>query len=153
MRWAENWMQCKSCQLFRQIPIALFRSIITKQKSYHISGRIFALYYSHTEAFKPESDFGTRIFCCDFVKILVNPSGFTAFCALHNKKFLKLQNSFDPKGVVFWVDFGEAKHIRLSPMCDNEPKDAWKPPFWAGSGLNASVYQKRLQNFGTKILL
>ena len=31
---------------------------------------------------------------------------------------------FDLKGAVFCVDFGEAKHIRLTPMGDNEPKDA-----------------------------
>ena len=38
------------------------------------------------KAFKPESDFEIRIFRCDFVKILVNPIGFTAFCASHIKK-------------------------------------------------------------------
>ena len=43
----------------------------------------------------------------------------------------------DLKCAVFCVDFGEAKRIRLSPMRDNEPKDAEKPPFKAGSGLNA----------------
>ena len=39
------------------------------------------------KAFKLESDFETQILCCDFVKILANPSGFAAFCASHTKKF------------------------------------------------------------------
>ena len=26
-------------------------------------------------------------------------------------------------------------------MCDKEPKDALKPPFWAGSGLNTLAIQ------------
>ena len=75
------------------------------------------------KAFKPESDFEIRIFRCDFVKILVNPIGFTAFCASHikNPSFTKF---CDLKGAIFCVDFGEAKPIRLTPMGDNEPKDA-----------------------------
>ena len=43
----------------------------------------------------------------------------------------------DLKGANFCVDFGEDKHIRLTPMCDDEPKDARKPPFKANEGLNA----------------
>ena len=39
------------------------------------------------KAFKPESDFETRIFHCVFVKILANPLGFAAFCASHSEKF------------------------------------------------------------------
>ena len=35
------------------------------------------------------------------------------------------------------MSFGEAKLIRLTPMCDNKPKATEKPPFKAGSGLNA----------------
>ena len=35
------------------------------------------------------------------------------------------------------MDFGEAKLIRLTPMGVGEPKAAEKPPFKAGSGLNA----------------
>ena len=35
------------------------------------------------------------------------------------------------------MDFGEEEHIRLTPMCDDEPKDARKPPFKANEGLNA----------------
>ncbi len=38
------------------------------------------------KAFKLESDFETSILCCDFVKILVNPLGFTAFYVSHIKK-------------------------------------------------------------------
>ena len=45
----------------------------------------------------------------------------------------------DLKGAVFCMDFGEAKRIRLTPIRDNEPKDTQKPPFKAGSGLNALV--------------
>ena len=33
--------------------------------------------------------------------------------------------------------FGEAEHIRLSPMCDNEPKSIEKQPFQADSSFNA----------------
>ena len=44
---------------------------------------------------------------------------------------------YDLKGAVFCVDFGEAESIRLTPMGDNEPKGTLKPPFKAGSGLNA----------------
>ena len=36
---------------------------------------------------------------------------------------------YDLKGAVLCGDFGDAKHIRLSPMCDKEPKDTLKPPF------------------------
>ncbi|MBQ5765116.1 MAG: hypothetical protein IIW03_03125 [Clostridia bacterium] len=35
------------------------------------------------------------------------------------------------------MDFGDAEHIKLSLMCDKEPKDTLKPPFKAGSSLNA----------------
>jgi len=47
----------------------------------------------------------------------------------------------DLKGAVLCMDFGEAEQIRLSPICDNEPKDALKQPFKAGSGLNALANQ------------
>ena len=43
----------------------------------------------------------------------------------------------DLKGAFFCVDFGEANPIRLTPMGANEPKSAKKPPFKAGSILNA----------------
>ena len=33
--------------------------------------------------------------------------------------------------------FGEAEHIRLPPMCDNEPKSIEKQPFQADSSFNA----------------
>ena len=33
--------------------------------------------------------------------------------------------------------FGEAEHIRLPPMCDNEPKGTEILPFQAGSSFNA----------------
>ncbi len=35
--------------------------------------------------------------------------------------------------------FGEEEFVRLSPMDDDEPKDAEKPPFKAGSGSNGLV--------------
>ena len=35
----------------------------------------------------------------------------------------------DLKDAVLCGDFGDAKQIRLSPMCDKEPKDTLKPPF------------------------
>ena len=62
-------------------------------------------------------------FCSLFVKILVNPSGFTAFlpCTPKNPLFTKF---YDLKGAVFCVDFGEAKPIRLTPMGAGEPKAA-----------------------------
>ena len=82
----------------------------------------------YTKAFKPESDFETRIFRCGIVKILVNPSGFTAFLPRTPKNSL-FTKFFDLKGAAFCVNFGEAKHIRLSPMCDNEPKDTENPSF------------------------
>ena len=40
------------------------------------------------------------------------------------------------------MDFGEAKLIRLTPMSVGEPKAAEKPPFKAGSGLNALAKYK-----------
>ena len=75
------------------------------------------------KVFKLESDFETSIFRCDIVKILVNPSGFTAFFprAPKNPLFTKF---CDLKGAEFCADFGKDKHIRLTPMCANEPKAA-----------------------------
>ena len=40
--------------------------------------------------------------------------------------------------------FGDAKPIKLSLMSDKEPKDALKPPFEAGSGLNALALREPL---------
>ena len=40
-----------------------------------------------------------------------------------NILFTKL---FDLKGLVLCVHFGEEEHIKLSLMCDDEPKDALK---------------------------
>ncbi|MBQ9977021.1 MAG: hypothetical protein IJP21_00330 [Clostridia bacterium] len=58
------------------------------------------------------------------------------FCASpHLKSFIT--KFCDLKGAAFCVDFGEAKLIRLTPMGVDEPKAAEKPPFKAGSGLNA----------------
>ena len=37
--------------------------------------------------------------------------------------------------------FGEAEHIRLPPMCDNEPKSTEMLPFQADSSLNALASQ------------
>ena len=66
--------------------------------------------------------FQTRIFSCGIVKILVNPKGFTAFLPRTPKNPL-FTKFYDLKGAVLCVDFGEVKQIRLSPICDNEPKD------------------------------
>ena len=55
----------------------------------------------------------------------------------HTSKNPLFTKFYDLKGAIFCVDFGEAKPIRLTPMGDNEPKAAEKPPFGAGSGLNA----------------
>jgi len=49
----------------------------------------------------------------------------------------------DLKGALFCVDFGEAEHIRLTPLCDNEPKDTEKSPFKAGSDFNALAMENR----------
>ena len=87
-----------------------------------------SLHIKYTKAFKPELDFETRIFRCGIVKILVNPLGFTAFLPRTSKNSL-FTKFCDLKGAVFCVNFGEAKHIMLTHMCDNEPKDAEKPPF------------------------
>ena len=106
------------------------------------------------KALKLESDFETSIFRCGIVKILVNPLGFTAFLSRtpQNPLFTKF---CDLKGAVFCVGFGEDKHIRLAPMCANEPKAAKNQPFKAGSGLNAlanfmPVYK---QHYHLKLLL
>ena len=66
------------------------------------------------KAFKLESDFETSIFRCGCVKILVNPLGFTVFlpCAPKNPLITKF---YDLKGAVLCLDFGEDKHIRLTP--------------------------------------
>ena len=74
------------------------------------------------KAFKLESDFETSIFCCGIVKILVNPLGFTVFLPRTSKNSL-FTKFCDLKGAVFCMNFGEDKHIRLTPMCANEPKD------------------------------
>ena len=55
-------------------------------------------------------------------------------CPTKNPLLTKLE---DLKVTVLWVDFGEEEHIRLTPMCDDEPKDARKPPFKANEGLTA----------------
>ena len=52
------------------------------------------------KAFKPKSDFETRIFRYDFVKILANPLGFAAFCAALTKKSVVTKFS-DLKGAFF----------------------------------------------------
>ena len=66
------------------------------------------------------------------VKILVNPLGLTAFCALHCKKSAA-QKIFDPKRAYFCVDFYAEDAIRLSPYKDDKWKYAKNTPFWAGS--------------------
>ena len=78
---------------------------------------------SLAKIFKLKLDFETRIFRCSFVKILVNPTGFTAFLPRTSKNPL-LTKFYDLKGAVFCVDLGEAKPIRLTPIGNNEPKDA-----------------------------
>ena len=75
------------------------------------------------KAFKLESDFETSIFRCCIVIILVNPLGFTVFLPRTPKNPL-FTKFFDLKGTDFCVDFGKDKHIRLTPMCANEPKAA-----------------------------
>ena len=52
-------------------------------------------------------------------------------------KNLLFTKFYDLKGAFFCMDFGEAKPIRLTPMGTGEPKAARKPPFKAGSSLNA----------------
>ena len=66
------------------------------------------------------------------VKILVNPLGLTAFCALPCKKSAA-QKIFDPKRAYFCVDFYAEDAIRLSPYKDDKWKYAENTPFWAGS--------------------
>ena len=68
------------------------------------------------------------------------------FCASHTKKSVVAKFS-DLKGAVFCVDFGEAKLIRLTPMCAGEPKAAEKPPFKAGLGLNALASPEATEDF------
>ena len=48
----------------------------------------------------------------------------------------------DLKRAVFRVNFGDAEHIKLSLMCDKEPKGALKQPFKADSSLNALAMVK-----------
>ena len=38
-------------------------------------------------------------------------------------------------------------------MCDKEPKDALKPPFWAGSGLNTLAIQNLSELGFIKLLI
>ena len=56
------------------------------------------------KALKLEPDFGTHIFCCGFVKILANPSGFAPFCALPIKKSV-VPKFCDPQRCDFSNDF------------------------------------------------
>ena len=53
------------------------------------------------------------------VKILVNPLGLTAFCALHCKKSA-IQKICDLKRAYFCVDFYAEDAVRLSPYKDNK---------------------------------
>ena len=78
----------------------------------------------------------TRFWRADFrhliVKILVNPSGFTAFCALICQKSAS-QKICDPKVRIFdgFLDVEDAD--RLSPFKSETPKSRKKSRFWAGS--------------------
>ena len=66
------------------------------------------------------------------VKILVNPLGLTAFCALLCKKSVP-QKSATQNERNFRVDFYAEDAIRLSPYKDDKLKYAENTPFWAGS--------------------
>ena len=76
------------------------------------------------KAFRPEPDFGARIFLLCIVKILANPSGFAAFLPQTPKKIRKLQNSTTPKEQNFVRFFGAEDAVRLSPYKDEKPKSA-----------------------------
>ena len=80
------------------------------------------------KAFKLESDFGRLILCCGCVKILANPSGFAAFCALPMQKS-PTNKFYDLKRVEFCVIFGAVKSVRLAPADANNPKSAKIMPF------------------------
>ena len=64
-----------------------------------------------------------RILSVDFshcsVKILVNPLGLTAFCALHCKKSAT-QKIYDLKRAYFCVDFYAEDAVRLAPYKDDK---------------------------------
>ncbi|MBQ7106483.1 MAG: hypothetical protein IJN93_03080, partial [Clostridia bacterium] len=62
------------------------------------------------------------------VKILVNPSGLTAFCASHSQKFNSLKFC-DLKRAEFRVIFGAEESVRLTPTGDDKPKSAERMPF------------------------
>ena len=62
------------------------------------------------------------------VKILVNPQGLTAFCALPCKKSAA-QKICNPKRVHFCVDFYAEDAVRLAPHKDDKLKYAEKTPF------------------------
>jgi hypothetical protein len=68
-----------------------------------------------------------------FVKILVNPLGFTAFCALICQKSVS-QKIRDPKVRIFdgFLDVEDAD--RLTPFKAETPKSAEKAHFRANSG-------------------
>ena len=83
---------------------------------YRLSQKELAKIGKVARALIPESDFETRIFRCDFVKILVNPIGFTVFLPRTPKNSL-FTKFYDLKCAVFCEDFGKTRHIRLSPMC------------------------------------
>ena len=63
-------------------------------------------------------------------------------------KNLLFQNSATRKGAIFRMIFGEAKHIRLAPMGDNEPKSIEKSSFRADSSFNALA---RVSSFEPKL--
>ena len=75
------------------------------------------------KAFKPKLDFETRISRYCFVKMLVNPKGLTPLlpCTTKNPLLTKFK---DLKVAVLRVDLGEEERIRLTPISDDEPKDA-----------------------------
>jgi len=90
------------------LPLLLFALILThksvKVKYYCLNCWSKNVKICLAKAFKLESDFETSIFRCGIVKILVNPSGFTAFlpCPPKNPLFTKF---CDLKGTAFLSGF------------------------------------------------
>ncbi|MBR6567187.1 MAG: hypothetical protein IKK60_00880, partial [Clostridia bacterium] len=67
-----------------------------------------------------------------FVKILVNPIGFTAFCALSCQKSAP-QKIADPKVRIFAGLLDIEGADRLTPFKTEMPKSCENSRFWAGS--------------------
>ena len=74
-----------------------------------------------TGAFKPEPDFGARFFLRILSKYSQIRKYLLRFIPPPPKKPFATK-FFDLSGAIFCGDFGEEEHIRLSPMCDDEPK-------------------------------